>query len=173
MKHTIKMWKAKLEHEMQDEMKKSVSLETLSCTDKLMENWMLADDIYGRLGEYQDDKPTVCSHFERLNDDEVTKWNDNMMNVDGTKGGHWTVEQTTSVAGSISICFNHITPDEWRTAMNMMYSDYAMVAKKTNLDMATFCGEMARAFLFDKDGGIPYMKLARYYRDIVENATVY
>ena len=52
--------------------------------------------------------------------------------------------------------------------MNMMYSDYCAVARKYGVDNADFYADMAKAFLFDPDGGAPAKKVEAYYRYIVE-----
>ena len=51
--------------------------------------------------------------------------------------------------------------------MNMIYSDYSAVAYKYGVDTADFYADMAKAFLFDPDGGEPEEKLAAYYHNIV------
>ena len=52
--------------------------------------------------------------------------------------------------------------------MNMMYSDYCMVASKYGVNNAEFFADMARAFLFDKDAEGPGEKLAAYYHRVVK-----
>ena len=47
-----------------------------------------------------------------------------MVNEDGTKGGHWTLEQTTSVARSNEIELEKYNEYDWCYVMNMIYSDY-------------------------------------------------
>ena len=55
----------------------------------------------------------------------------------------------------------------WWITMNMIYSDYSAVAYKYGVDTADFYADMAKAFLFDPDGGEPEEKLAAYYHNIV------
>lgn len=105
---------------------------------------------------------------DMLTPEDINKWNAEMRNEDGTVGGHWTVEQTTAVAHNLGIKFEHISEMCWNVAMNMMYSDYFHVANKYGLSTADFYGEMAKAFLFDKDAESPREKLAAYYHGIVE-----
>lgn len=49
-----------------------------------------------------------------------------MENEDGTKGPHWTVEETTSVANQMGINLKSEKHNkwDWYVAMNMIYSDY-------------------------------------------------
>lgn len=90
---------------------------------------------------------------------EAVAWVGEMENADGTRGGHWTMEQTDQVRAQKNIGCD---PVLFYAAMNMMYSDYCEVAKKFNAPAADFCACMAKAFLDDKDAA-PH-KLARYYR---------
>lgn len=57
-----------------------------------------------------------------------------MENEDGTKGPHWTVEETTSVANQMGINLKSEKHNkwDWYVAMNMIYSDYykAVVAMR-------------------------------------------
>ena len=80
-----------------------------------------------------------------------------MENEDGTKGGHWTVEQTTMVARNNGISFDHFNEYDWNYAMNMIYSDYyGSVPNET-----TSYAKLARKFLEDKDA--EEGKALRYY----------
>ena len=102
--------------------------------------------------------------FER---EDAEKWNTMMVNSDGTTGGHWTVSQTNSVAEMVDVDYRNITEYDWNVAMNMMYSDYFKVAEKYRVDTPEFYADMAKAFLWDKDGGSAKSKLASYYHAVV------
>lgn len=43
-----------------------------------------------------------------------------MENEDGTKGGHWSLEQTNSVARSGNISFNHFNEYDWNYVMKWL-----------------------------------------------------
>lgn len=60
-----------------------------------------------------------------------------MENEDGTKGPHWTVEETTSVANQMGINLKSEKHNKWDwfVAMNMIYSDFYKAAE-TNSDFA-------------------------------------
>ena len=80
-----------------------------------------------------------------------------MVNEDGTMGGHWTVEQTTMVARSNGIDFKDFNEYDWNYVMNMIYSDYyGSVPNETSVYV-----KMARKFLEDKDA--EYGKALKYY----------
>ena len=76
--------------------------------------------------------------------------------------------QTTALAESMGLSWDHISPWCWWITMNMMYSDYGSVAIHYGVSTAEFFAELAQAFLFDKDGPGPKAKLAAYYHGIVK-----
>lgn len=96
---------------------------------------------------------------------DAKRWTEHMENDDGSKGPHWTLEQATAVANSIGV---HVDPWIWFAALNMKYSDGFDVAQKYGLDRPEYYADLAKAFLFDKDGGGPEAKIAGYYHGIVE-----
>lgn len=114
--------------------------------------------------EYIEEHKDGC---KALTTEDLNLWKSKMQNEDGTVGGHWTIDQTTSVASGLGIKFEHFTPEEFNTAMNMMYSDYYPVAVKFNQNNANFYAELAKAFLCDKDAESPSEKLAEYYQSII------
>ena len=73
-----------------------------------------------------------------------------------------------AVAAAMDVRFEHISAWCWNATMNMMYSDYYNTAMKFGVCTPEFFGELAKEFLFDKDGPEPKEKLAAYYRGIVE-----
>lgn len=92
--------------------------------------------------------------------EEITR---KMVNEDGSKGAHWTMEQTKQVMEQRGI---QCDPVEFYVAMNMMYSDYYPVAKKLNVNSVEFYADMAKAFLDDKDAGKD--KLSKYFAYVVK-----
>lgn len=88
---------------------------------------------------------------------EAEEWVAAMENVDGTRGGHWTMEQAEQIRKQIG--FNCDPVKFWAT-INMMYSDYCTAAKKNGCNTVDFYADMARAFLDDPDA--QPNKLARY-----------
>ena len=113
------------------------------------------------------------SHMERggsmgeeqeLTKRDITEWLKNMKNTDGSKGAHWTMEQTEQVRKQHNI---ECDPVDFSIAMNMMYSDYCGVAKKLNVNNGQFYALMAKAFLDDEDSNAED-KLAAYYFAIVQ-----
>jgi len=83
-------------------------------------------------------------------------------NEDGTRGAHWTLEQTTSVAKNNGIEFVHFNEYDWNYVMNMMYSDYYGSVPN---DIAAYI-KMAKKFLCDKDA--VEGKAIKYYFCIIK-----
>lgn len=166
MKELVQDYKEKLQHEIIEAIGCPITSGNLRIAEDLGRVWMLYDDIWCKLDSYKS-KSGKAEYMPRLTVDDIQHWNAEMLNADGSKGGHWTVAQTSDVAKSMSLYFEHITPEEWNVTMNMIYSDYVMVARKHSQDNAGFYADMAKAFLFDKDGGDPAEKLCRYYNYVV------
>ena len=111
------------------------------------------------------DKITMESEASTFTEDDARRWTEHMENDDGSMGAHWTLEQTTAVANSIGV---HVDPWIWFAALNMEYSDNFDVAQKYGLDRPEYYADLAKAFLFDEDGGGPEAKIAGYYHGVVE-----
>lgn len=104
------------------------------------------------------------SNVRKFDKETAEEWTAAMENDDGTKGPHWSMEQTKQVAKQRNI---DCDSNEFYTAMNYMYSDFCKVAKKHNVNSVDFYADMAKAFLSDKDA--VDNKLALYYEYIVEH----
>ena len=104
-----------------------------------------------RSGQYERggaDSRSIRMPRQHLTHDEAEEWCDSMVNADGTKGCHWTLEQTQDVAKQRNITCE---PNDFWAVMNMMYSDYCQVAKRQSVDTPGFYADMAKAFLEDAD----------------------
>lgn len=89
-----------------------------------------------------------AAHPAHLTLEDAKRWTSKMQNADGTKGCHWTLEQTQDVAKQRNITCD---PTDFWAVMNMMYSDYCQVAKRQSVDTPGFYADMAKAFLEDAD----------------------
>lgn len=89
-----------------------------------------------------------AAHPAHLTLEDAKRWTSKMQNADGTKGCHWTLEQTQDVAKQRNITCD---PNDFWAVMNMMYSDYCQVAKRQSVDTPGFYADMAKAFLEDTD----------------------
>ncbi len=123
-------------------------------------------DAICAIGKMQDgEHPHESAKMAGFTEREAERWANHMENDDGTTGPHWTLEQATAVANSIGV---HTDPWVWFAALNMEYSDNFETAAKYGLDRPEYYADLAKAFLFDKDGGGPEAKIAGYYHGIVE-----
>lgn len=91
-------------------------------------------------------------HFTRATAEYVVSRLDNK---DGTKGGHWSYEQTTSVMP------DGLHEADWHYVLNMIYSDYY----KSGRSDETYIG-LAKDFLDDPDA--PGCKAKKYYLAMVD-----
>ena len=151
MTDKIKAYKAKLCEALEACMAEPVSSRSVGSCTMLMDALCKADKME--------------SEASTFTEDDARRWTEHMENDDGSMGAHWTLEQTTAVANSIGV---HVDPWIWFAALNMEYSDNFDVAQKYGLDRPEYYADLAKAFLFDKDGGGPEAKIAGYYHGIVE-----
>lgn len=100
---------------------------------------------------------------DRMTRDVADSWMRNLDNEDGSRGAHWSYDQTLNLLEQKKY---DCDPMDFYVAMNMLYSDYYKVAKKFNVNNTEFYAALAEAFLCDKDAGDD--KLVRYYECIVE-----
>ena len=153
MTEKIKAYKAKLCGALEACMAEPVCSRSVGSCTMLMDALCKADKI------------TMESEASTFTEDDARRWIEHMENDDGSMGAHWTLEQTTAVANSIGL---HVDPWIWFAALNMEYSDNFDVAQKYGLDRPEYYADLAKAFLFDEDGGGPEAKIAGYYHGIVE-----
>ena len=153
MTDKIKAYKAKLCEALEACMAEPVSSRSVGSCTMLMDALCKADKI------------TMEPEASTFTEDDARRWTEHMENDDGSMGAHWTLEQATAVANSIGV---HVDPWIWFAALNMEYSDNFDVAQKYGLDRPEYYADLAKAFLFDEDGGGPEAKIAGYYHGIVE-----
>lgn len=157
MKQKISEYKVRLEKGIADYMQNPVSERSAVAIKAMVECW---EELCS-----MEDK--ICAGYV-LTLDDVKEWNAKMINDDGSRGGHWTTEQTDAVADIVGVKFEHISSYCWNVAMNMMYSDYCAVAEKYGVSVPEFYADLACAFLFDKDAKGPREKIGAYYSGIVK-----
>ena len=106
-----------------------------------------------------------------ISDEEIQMWLKSMENEDGTKGAHWTKEQTTPLAKAHGVMMNEDVDETiWNLVMNIMYSDNCKTAKKYGVDKPDYYADLAKDWLQDEDGLQGREKVSAYYRNIVESA---
>lgn len=105
------------------------------------------------------------SDVEPLTEAEAKEWARHMENEDGTKGAHWTMEQTTKVMKDLKEDFDEI--DFW-LAMNATYSDLCKEFKKYNIDKPEAYADFAIAFWLCDDDAVED-KLSAYYEYVAKH----
>lgn len=102
--------------------------------------------------------------YARMDRRTAEEWTRKMKNSDGTRGSHWTMDQTTA---ELQTRGYDCDPVEFYAAMNMLYSDYAKVLAQNNVaNMNMYC-DLAKAFLEDEDAVDG--KLMAYYDCVVSH----
>lgn len=91
----------------------------------------------------------VSIYGKHFNEYLLEKATSEMINEDGTKGGHWTLRETNSVLSSngINLSNENFNEYDFNYVMNMIYSDYyGAVSNETSSYY-----RLAMKFLKDKD----------------------
>lgn len=75
-------------------------------------------------------KAYEAEHGPHFNEEHARKAVSKMENEDGTRGPHWSVEETTALASQYGINLgSRFNRYDWFVALNMVYSDYYKVIK--------------------------------------------
>lgn len=112
-------------------------------------------------------KAYEMEHGPHFNEEHARKAVMKMENEDGTRGPHWSLEETSALASqygiSLSGKFNRY---DWFVALNMVYSDYYKVLLNiTGSNNVKHYVEFAKAWLNDKD--IDEGKMWYYYQYVM------
>lgn len=158
--------------------RKSISLQKLYSLKELLElalffeKYSGSDDLDFKREAYHEKEDKYHklkdSHYK---DDDYSKWLDSLINVDGSKGPHWSLDKTNDIAKEHNVYFEDISDKDWNMALNMVYSDYSNIAKKYGIDTASFYVDIAKAWLFDPDTISGKDKLKEYFKNIVSPKT--
>ncbi|MFR0885628.1 MAG: hypothetical protein ACLSGJ_10750 [Lachnospira eligens] len=76
-----------------------------------------------------------------------------MENEDGSRGQHWSIEETTALANQHGIRLDDkFNKYDWYVALNMVYSDYyKVIINIANSNSSKFFVELAKAWICDRD----------------------
>lgn len=139
----LKDYKEKLHKRLEEYMDMPVNAhnievisDTVSCLDCL-EDYERGTKEYG--------KNERVGRFTR---DDAEEWTRRMRNSDGSRGEHWSYEQTEQVRKQHGYDCN---PTAFYAAMNMAYSDYYNTAQEFGLNNPDFYANIAHDFLDDED----------------------
>lgn len=122
-------------------------------------------------GQYMSDRRDYGDDMDnKLTKQEMKEWENDLVNDDGSRGAHFSAEQIDQAARSIGIEPKEFGDGVLCMTVNMLYSDYAGVAKKFGVDRIEFYIELSKAFLRDKDfDGDGAEKLFLYYTFIADD----
>lgn len=139
----LKEYKEKLHKRLEEYMDMPVNAhnievisDTVSCLDCL-------EDYERETKEYVKSERTG-----RLTREDAEEWTRHMKNADGSRGEHWSYEQTEQVRKQHGFDCN---PTAFYAAMNMAYSDYYNTAQEFGLNNPDFYAKIAHDFLDDED----------------------
>lgn len=109
------------------------------------------------------EKAYEMEHGPHFNEEKARKAVSKMENEDGTRGAHWSLDETTALANQYGISLNNkFNRYDWFVALNMVYSDYyKVILSITNTNNTKHFIEFAKAWLNDKD--IDEGKMWYYY----------
>ena len=153
MKHYIE----ELKRQLREIMERPVTL------GRAEEVTVYADAICA-LHKLDDDHFREVTKMMEFTREDAEKWVSHMENEDGTTGARWTMEQTDAVANVAGVSVKSCV---WWAVLNAMYSDHYNTAIKYGLDRPEFYADLARDFIYDKDGGGAEEKIAGYYYGVV------
>lgn len=128
-----------------------------------------------RMRDYEDERDYRRDYADghdvplELSKHDMYEWKHAMKNADGSRGGHYELQQVVQAAERIGVSFKDFDEKELCIATNMLYSDYCTVLAKyvPHDKMLHICVELAKAFLEDEDAPAGSEKLALYYHCIV------
>lgn len=99
-----------------------------------------------------------------LSQKEAVEWVNKMSAADGSRGAHFSMDETERIRQRKG--WDHMKPVEFWVAMNAMWSDGVMTARRYGVDDPDYWADMAKDFLTDKDARPEKLKL--YYENIVK-----
>lgn len=86
------------------------------------------------------------------------EWTAGMINADGTRGPHWTIEETDKLHKQYSLTCDRLV---FWVVMNSLYSDYCEALRESSASTPEVYVRLAKAWINDKDA-VPD-KAAAYY----------
>ena len=110
---------------------------------------------------------------KKLTKEQCEEWMRGLVNVDGSQGPHWTIEQTKQIQQKKGL--TEVNPELFNAAMNASYSDLCEFFQKHGLNQPEIYAEYVEAFWLDDEDAIGsgdddgVAKMAAYFTTIVEH----
>lgn len=102
-------------------------------------------------------KAYEAEHGPHFNEEHARKAVSKMENEDGTRGPHWSVEETTALASQYGINLgSRFNRYDWFVALNMVYSDYYMPnqPRKKVVDITIQCNGETKKFTIPENKSV-------------------
>lgn len=107
-------------------------------------------------------KAYEAEHGPHFNEEHARKAVSKMENEDGTRGPHWSVEETTALASQYGINLgSRFNRYDWFVALNMVYSDYYKVIismtnqpRKKVVDITIQCNGETKKFTIPENKSV-------------------
>ena len=127
------------------------------------------DDMRGDYG-YNDYEMGEMEEM-RLTKHDIKKWKEHMVNADGTRGEHFSMEKIQPIAQKAGVHYDEYSEKEFCLVVNMLYSDYCEVTRAfvSPENEAMFYVKLAKAWLEDEDAPEGSEKLALYYHCVISS----
>lgn len=108
-------------------------------------------------------KAYEAKHGPHFNEEHARKAVSKMHNEDGSRGQHWSIDETSALANQYNIRLDEkFNKYDWYVALNMVYSDYyKVIVNCVGSNNSKYFVELAKAWLNDKD--IDEGKMWYYY----------
>lgn len=105
---------------------------------------------------------------EKLTRDKAEKWVKSMHGSDPkVRGEMWSYDDAKALAEERGISTEGQEMVDFYSVLNMVYNDYAKVAKDHGVDTEDYYADLACAWLYDPDGKPPTEKLMSFKRYVV------
>lgn len=118
----------------------------------------MGDDEHRKTVHHTDEKESsAMTHQIAMN------WTAGMINADGTKGPHWSIEETGRLYKQYGLECDKV---EFWAVMNSLYSDYCDALRESAASTPEIYVRLAKAWIKDQDA-VPN-KLAAYYTYVVK-----
>lgn len=113
---------------------------------------------------YKVDLAVTEGRTPRFDKRMAMEWTAGMVNADGTKGPHWTMEDTNKLHTQHSLT---CSKEEFWAVINSLYSDYCEALRESGASTSETYVRLANAWIKDADA-VPD-KAAAYYTYVVEH----
>lgn len=169
MSHKIKENMEDLLEKMEELSEEPISLRSAERLAIYHKAYKAMCDLYDRHDHsrgdvYKVDVSVADRSNSRFDRQMAKEWTAGMVNADGTRGPHWTMEETEKLRKQHGL---ECDPAEFWAVMNSLYSDYCETLRESAISTPDVYVRLAKAWIWDKDA-VPD-KAAAYYKYVVKH----